>query len=239
MRSQSRLTVCRTAHGTTEAPELWAEAPQLLRITDRSTPDRPLTVHLVGGAAGPLGGDDSEFALDVQCGAQLCVRSVAATLAQPGAQTAAPGSTAQVRVHVARDALLDWRPEPIIAVQGCNHSLRTDIDLEQGAALVWSEEVVCGRFDEPAGRLSSRQRIAVDGTPVLDHEVCVGGERVGVGWHGRARHIGTTVWVGLTPPWASVAAPISTAGTPHMESGCRSARFALATGAFMEIVLRD
>jgi urease accessory protein len=56
--------------------ELRSDPPLVLRAT-------PAGLHLVGGAAGPLGGD--ELALDITVGAGAClvVRSAAATLAQP------------------------------------------------------------------------------------------------------------------------------------------------------------
>lgn len=238
MRSSSRLTVCRSALGTTEASELWAEAPQLLRITGRSTPDGPLTVHLVGGAAGPLGGDDSEFVLNVGRGAQLCVRSVAATLAQPGAHPGAPASRATVRVRVAAGAVLDWQPEPIIAVEGCKHSLHTVLEVDEGASVVWGETIVCGRFGEATGSLWSRQRITVSGSPVLDHEVRVGEQCTGPGWHGTARHISSLVRVG--PPSADAHALHGTTGNgAAIAAGVRTASFEPAPGVRMELVLRD
>ena len=47
----------------------------------RRTPD---AVYLVGGAAGPIGGDSLELRIDVRAGAALRVRTAAAAVALPG-----------------------------------------------------------------------------------------------------------------------------------------------------------
>ena len=214
---------------------MWAEAPQLMRITEPSRPGTPLTVHLVGCAAGPLGGDGSEFMLELLPGASLIVRSVAATLAQPGAQREVdvanrPVSTARLTVRVGAGARLDWCPEPLIAVHGCNHRIVTTIDLEVGASLTWTDEVVAGRFGEESGTLWTRQRIRTCGVPVVDHELRVGAEAAGVGWCGSARRIRSTVQVGAAP---EAALPIA-----HRVDDCvREATFAPATGVLMTMGL--
>ena len=68
-----------------------------------------LSLAMVGGAAGPLGGDRLRFRLELGCGARVALRSVAATMAQPGPR----GEPSELRVElvVGADATLDWRPE--------------------------------------------------------------------------------------------------------------------------------
>ena len=56
---------------------LRSQAPLILRQT-------PEAVYLVGGAAGPLGGDVLELRIDVRAGATLRLRTAAAAVALPG-----------------------------------------------------------------------------------------------------------------------------------------------------------
>ena len=66
---------------------------------------RALTLLLVGGAAGPLGGDRLRFSLTVGDGCTVAVRSVAAALVQPGPH--GDHSELDVDVSVGEDAVLD------------------------------------------------------------------------------------------------------------------------------------
>ena len=56
------------------------EAPLLVRVVSQS--GASLELLLVGGAAGPLGGDRLRFSLTVGAGCNVVVRSVAAVLAR-------------------------------------------------------------------------------------------------------------------------------------------------------------
>ncbi len=63
--------------GATRLPVLASQAPLVLRRT-------PAAVYLVGGAAGPLGGDSLALRITVGAGAFLRVRTAAAAIALPG-----------------------------------------------------------------------------------------------------------------------------------------------------------
>ncbi|RZU48987.1 UreD urease accessory protein [Krasilnikovia cinnamomea] len=82
MRAAARIVAEADGRGGTRLSVLRGEPPLLLRRTGAA--GGPATVHLVGGAAGPLGGDDLRLDVEVGPGAWLEVRSVAATLALPG-----------------------------------------------------------------------------------------------------------------------------------------------------------
>ncbi|MCU1484231.1 MAG: urease accessory protein UreD [Actinomycetia bacterium] len=152
----------------------------------------------IGTAAGPVGGD--ELALDVVVGpgADLTLGSVAASLVHPG-PTGAPSSTA-VRVTVGPGGRLRWQPRPVVLVRGCDHHADTTVDLADGAALLWREEVVLGRHEEEPGSL--RQRLVVDraGRPLLRTELAVGPRwpaSLGPAGTAGARAVGTVVAVGI------------------------------------------
>jgi urease accessory protein len=157
----------------------------------------PAEVHLVGGAAGPLGGDDLHIDIRVGPGAHLSVRTVAATVALPG-----PGcSRSLVTATVAEDASLAWLPEPIVAARGCDHRAEARVELDGTARLHWREELVCGRHGESGGDLTLAMTIRRSGQPLFRHDLTVGPRAP---WFsspavlGDARCVGTLVVVDAT-----------------------------------------
>ena len=127
----------------------------------------PGVVHLVGTAAGPLGGDEVELRIRVGAGARLAVRSVAATLVYPARDAA----TACVRVvaEVADGGHLDLAPEPTIVCAGAELTATTRVALAGSATLRLLEEVVLGRAHEAPGRWRGRTVVTRDGVPLLSH----------------------------------------------------------------------
>ncbi|MCU1397915.1 MAG: urease accessory protein UreD [Acidimicrobiales bacterium] len=206
MDATARLRVALDARGRTVPTELRAEAPLLMRVTDEDV-GCGLTVHLVGGAAGPLAGDRLVFGLDLESGARLTVRSVAASLAQPG-RAGANGSTAAVSARVHAGAALDWWPEPVISVSGSSHTITTAVDIAGDAHVRWVDEAVLGRHREVGGRLTLHQRISIGGAPVLRHTVTLDPRHAGVGRHGHVRVVVTAIVTGPTAvPAASIVSP--------------------------------
>jgi len=165
------------------------EPPLLLRRTG------PATVHLVGGAAGPLRGDDLRLEVTVGPGAVLTVRSVAAQLALPG-RAGLPASLLTLEATVASGGTLRWLPEPLIAAAGCDHRTVTRVDVAEGGTLLWRDELVCGRHAEPPGDLRADTTIRYAGRTVYRHDLAVGPRAPG--WAGSAvlgaaRALGTLV----------------------------------------------
>jgi urease accessory protein len=160
VRASASATAIVTAAGT-RLRDLRSEAPLLLRET-------PGALYLVGGAAGPLGGDDLELRVDVHSGATLHVRSAAATLAQPGPN--GDGSISRIRLCVHDGGCLTWEPEPLVSVRGSHHTIETDVQLAPDARLRLVEEVVLGRWNEASGRVTARLRITRAGAPLVAHD---------------------------------------------------------------------
>jgi urease accessory protein len=182
-------------------------------------------VHLVGGAAGPLGGDDLVLDVTVGDGATLVVRGVAAMLAQPGVDPDERGRLS-IRATVGEGATLDWDPEPTILVEGCRLDLGVSLDAASDACIRWSEELVLGRSGEGSGEVVSRTRVVVGGRLALDHRMEVGGP-VGP-WDGPGglaghRWVGTVLHLGRPGPATSSIDPVATAEL-------RAADLTLATG---------
>ena len=130
---------------------------------------------MVGGAAGPLGGDHLELRVHIGAGATVVFRSVGATMIQPGAT--GDRSTTDVHVTVGAGASLDWWPEPTVSVAGSDHRTVTLIELAETSVLRWVDELSLGRHNESSGALAMRQRVEIEGRVVVDHETAFGSTR--------------------------------------------------------------
>jgi len=163
MRARAALVAEVDGQGITRLTRIRSDPPLVLRAT-------PDAVYLVGGAGGPLGGDD--LALDITVGpdAMLIVRSAAASIAQPGPGT----SVVEVTATVGTGGRLDWKPEPTVAVRGCRHHMRTTLLVGAGATVMWREEIVLGRHGETSGSVVSSLVADLDGRPLLRHRLAVG-----------------------------------------------------------------
>ena len=177
------------------------EVPLLVRVVDEPGP--VLSLALVSGAAGPLGGDRLRFRLELEAGAQVVVRSVAAAMAQPGPR----GERSELSVDfvIAEQASLDWRPQPTVSVVGSDHRATVRLSATSSSLVTMYEGVSLGRHGEPPGRFAFRERVTVDGRAVLDHEtVFAPGALMGPGAQGAGRTMTTEVIIGGVLPEASV-----------------------------------
>jgi urease accessory protein len=208
MRASARIVAETDGRGGTRLAVLRGESPLLLRRTgSRAGIDRRgVTVHLVGGAAGPLRGDDLRLEIEVGSGARLDVRSVAASLALPG-RADEPPSRLEIRAAVADGGSLSWLPEPLIAAAGCHHLAVTSVLVAAGGTLIWRDDLVCGRHGEQSGDVRTDTTIRYDGVTLYRHELSVGPGAPG--WSGAAvlgggRAVGSVVLVGPSLPAAAV-----------------------------------
>ena len=153
--------------GVTRLPALRSGVPLVLRRT-------PAAVYLVGGAAGPLGGDMLSLRVTVGPGAFLRVRTAAAAIALPGLD----GLESEFRLtaSVAAGGCLEYLPEPVVVSAGARHATVTTVSLEAGASLVLREEVLLGRHGETGGSVRTALRADYDGRPLLRHAVEVSGD---------------------------------------------------------------
>ncbi|BAW06824.1 urease accessory protein UreD [Nocardia seriolae] len=134
------------------------------------------TVHFIGTAATPLGGDVLDIVVSVGEGARLTVRSVAATIALPGRETRK--SVAHWRFEVAAGGELNFDPEPTVVAGGAEHETFTAVTLEDGARLRLRERVQIGRTGEDHGYWSGELTADVGPTPLLRHRLELGSDAV-------------------------------------------------------------
>ncbi|MEW2386255.1 urease accessory protein UreD [Micromonospora sp. NPDC047707] len=219
MRATARLVARTDGRGRTILPELRGEPPVLLR----QVPGRGggVTVYVVGGAAGPLAGDDLRLDVEVGPGAAVRVHTVAASVAQPGHPGAA--SRMRVRASVAAGASLHWLPEQLVAVAGCAHVADSSVEVADGGTLLWRDELVCGRHGEPSGDAVVRTSVDHGGRPLLRQSLAVGPDAPG--WSGPAVLDGAPATGTLL-----VVDPGRPAGPPLVTVGGTVARLPLAGG---------
>ena len=199
MRAVARLVAEADGSGGTRLAVLRGESPLLLRRTG-ARDGAGVTVHLVGGAAGPLRGDDLRVEVAVGAGAHLTVRSVAAQLALPG-RAGLPASRLDIRAEVA--GTLVWLPEPLIAAAGCDHITSTWVDIDAGGVVLWREDVVCGRHAEPTGTVRLSTTIRYAGSTLYRHDLSVAPDARSAAVLGEYRALGTLIAVpGLSEGFA-------------------------------------
>lgn len=134
------------------------------------------TVHMIGTAATPLGGDHLEISIVVGAGARLEVRSVAATIALPGRQSLK--SFAHWHFEVGAGGELDFDPEPTVVAGGAEHETRTTVVLAAGARIRLRERVQIGRIGEDHGYWSGELNADIGDVPLLRHRLDLGGDSV-------------------------------------------------------------
>ncbi|WP_431240414.1 urease accessory protein UreD [Mycolicibacterium aichiense] len=130
----------------------------------------PDTVHLVSAAATPLGGDVIAIRIVVESGARLRLRSAAATVALPGADTTDSYACWQIEVC----GELDLDPEPTIVAANARHVSELTVGLSDASRLRIRERVQIGRTGEREGFWSGATRADVAGVPLLRHRMELG-----------------------------------------------------------------
>jgi urease accessory protein len=170
MRARARVVVELGEDGRSTVRELRSQPPlALLPQRGAAAARSPVaTVHMVGSATNPLGGDDVGLDVEVGPGADLVLTGVAATLALPG-QAGRP-SRLVVRLRVADDAGLQYLPEATVVTRRADHSGELHAELGAGSRLRCREVLVAGRCGEPSGRFRGLVRVRDEGRPLLVQE---------------------------------------------------------------------
>jgi urease accessory protein len=148
------------------SPRISAVGGLAARITGRDT------VHVIGTAATPLGGDHWDITVRVLSGARLSLRSVAASLALPGRGCTV--STAHWSVDVEDDAALDCALEPTVVAGAAEHRVESTVLLAPTSTLVLRERVQIGRTGERAGIWIGTTDADLGNVPLLRHRLELG-----------------------------------------------------------------
>jgi len=152
--------------GVTRLPVLSSQVPLVLRRT-------PEAVYLVGGAAGPIGGDELSLRISVGAEAFLRVRTAAASIALPGPDGLE--SVLRVTVDVGAGARLEYLPEPVVVSAGARHATIVRVTLAEGASLLLRDELLLGRHGEAGGACRTELQVRYAGRPLLRQSLEVSG----------------------------------------------------------------
>ena len=152
--------------GVTRLPVLSSQVPLVLRRT-------PDAVYVVGGAAGPIGGDELSLRITVGAGAFLRVRTAAASIALPGPDGLE--SVLRVTAEIEAGGRLEYLPEPVVVSAGARHATIITATLSEGASLLLRDELLLGRDGEDGGAARSVLRVDYAGRPLLRQALEVSG----------------------------------------------------------------
>lgn len=130
----------------------------------------PDVVYLVSTAATPLGGDTLDIRVTVERGARLELRSAAATVALPGADT--PTSHARWEIEVAGRLEVDL--EPTIVAAAARHLSTVALYVVDDGQVRFRERVQVGRSNEKQGFWSGLFYADRQDHPLLRHRVELG-----------------------------------------------------------------
>jgi urease accessory protein len=135
-------------------------------------------IHIVAGAAGPLGGDDLELDVRVGKGARLEVCSAAASivlgsLPGPGPGPSRPDRPSRLRItaDVAEGGELVLTPGTVLLTRRGHHRSTTEVTVAEGGRLLARELLVLGRSGETGGTGSFQVRLDVGGRPAVRQTV--------------------------------------------------------------------
>jgi urease accessory protein len=104
---------------------------------------QPALIYLLNPTAGLMDGDGQRLELAAHGGSRAVVLGQSATRIHPCLHGF---STQQWHVDVAAGAVLTVLPGPAIPFRGCRYYQHVDIRLAAGAALLWGDIWLCGRY---------------------------------------------------------------------------------------------
>lgn len=157
MRSRVIVVARAGRDGSTELATLEAHGAFAVR---RTGPDQ---VHVVGTAAGPLGGDEIDVLVDVGPGARLELLGVAATIALPAREPGASHIRLDVAVGPGASAVVALPPLVVTSRATVLATTQAQVD----GALDLTERIQLGRHDEAGGTWTGRLSAEVDGQPAI------------------------------------------------------------------------
>lgn len=199
----------------TRLGDVYQQVPLRVLPTLRYGPDRPTLLFLLNPTAGLMDGDGQLVEMVARQGSRTLVTGQSASRIHP-----CPGGfcTQQWGVRVEPGAVLVLIPGPAIPFQGCRFYQRVDIELAQGASLVWGDIWLAGRYAR--GEISERfqfhtlvQELCVrrDDVPVFRDRFCWRGpwSADAAHWHfGDAPACGSLFVTGTLPAELAAGSPL-------------------------------
>ncbi|KAA1251886.1 urease accessory protein UreD [Mycobacterium simiae] len=130
----------------------------------------PDTVYLLSTAMNPLGGDSANIRVIVEEDARLRLRSAAAAVVLPGAETSTSRSSWDIEVT----GTLDVDLAPTVVAAAARHITSVVLNLHSAGHIRFRERVQIGRCGEEEGFWSGSLHADRNGRPMLRHRVELG-----------------------------------------------------------------
>jgi urease accessory protein len=128
---------------TTRLGACYQQVPLRVLPPFRFGSEQPVLLYLLNPTAGLMDGDGQLVELDAGPGTRTVVVGQSATRIHPSVVGLC---TQQWRVRVGRGAALVVLPGPAIPFRGCRYYQRVEVDLADGAGLVWGDVWHAGRY---------------------------------------------------------------------------------------------
>lgn len=202
MRARAAIRAEADDHGRTRLVTMRSAPPLTLRRTGPSG-SKEATVHLVGSAASPLGGDELQLTIELGPDTTLTLRTATASVALTGRDGE---SSLDVRAKLDAGAFLTYEPGPLIVTRGARHRIRALIEMADEARLRWREIIVLGRDNEPPGQLRVTTQADIGDLPLHRHELVIGDRP---GWNGPAALGGAKMYGTLLVAGARLPHPVT------------------------------
>lgn len=166
------------------------------RLLDRR--GRHIRIALVGHSAMLLAGDRLDLVVDVGPGVHLELVEPSGTVAY---NARGAGSAWSARISVGAGASLVWRAAPFVVAEGADVERDLELTLGTGAVVAFWETLVLGRHGEVGGQVLSRQRVTLEGAPLLVETLDLRDRatRELPGVIGRHRVVASAMLLGLEP----------------------------------------
>jgi urease accessory protein len=128
----------------TSALHASSQEPPLKVVRAFIVEDGSALVHVHNVSGGLLGGDQLAMSLEIGERAHVQVTTTGATRIYRSRADARP-AIQRIEVRVAKNACLEYLPDPLIPFAGSRFTQRTTIHLDAGAGLFWWEVLAPGR----------------------------------------------------------------------------------------------
>jgi urease accessory protein len=139
-----RLEFSQVARGSaTELAGCYQQVPVRVLPAFQFGPGQPALLYLLNPTAGLLDGDAQLACVRAGTGTRTVLVGQSATRIHPCLRGF---STQQWHIHVDSGAVLAVLPGPAIPFQDCRYYQRVDIELAEGAGLVWGDIWLAGRY---------------------------------------------------------------------------------------------
>lgn len=191
------------SHGRTILRDSFFRVPLQIIRPLYSEGDSPAHLTLINPSGGYVGGDRLEADFHLGKGSRVLLTTQGATKVY---RTMGAPVLSQTHIHLEEDTVLELVPDPLIPYAGSKYRQEVEVEMHEGAQLLYGETVYHGRvasgesFDYAS--LALRFRTAMNGAPLLHDAMVIDPARMAVqslGLFEPHPYMGTFYFLGGSP----------------------------------------